>query len=491
MRPWPTTLLALCACNQVYGLDRTEALDASTLDAAYRSTRLSYQVGGRNAFANQTDVTLAPIMPPPLVRAGALDQPLQDVPYVDGQVLYPPGLVGTTWRLEYTAPGELVREVQWSPPDGGGHLTVPLFGSPARTKLAPGTGYQLTLPTTGFSARAVVYTTGYWLAATTAQTLTPVVDLSTTAPLNGPFGAPDQADVLAIVDYDVVPACPLVATVAASTVAPPLVDGAKTMVTLERDLASKTPAITLSMFGDVATRLATALGGGSPGTRKGDDTGSRKFFGRIAHADMPAFTSAIDDVPAPVMIKLSECLPSAPMQMVRDLGSALSFRPAAFAFASNDRIVGGVRLRSSIAGVALVTPATNDSYTVVFPVKLALSPRLGTTSLAETTDEGGAIGDAPRDLTFDLESGSGLRVDYFEVVLYELASARLVPIRTYVSPEVEKRTIRFDPTILTPGSTYVFAIRTYRGVPRAPMNDFTAVDEPQAVGTVFTRTFTR
>ena len=113
-------------------------------------------------------------------------------------------------------------------------------------------------------------------------------------------------------------------------------------------------------------------------------------------------------------------------------------------YASNDRVVSNVRLRSSLAAIAAGN--AQNVYELTFPVQLATAPKLGAHDL-ETEADGDAVGlTGPVDLTFDLEmpGPENPSVDYFEVVLYKLAGSSLVPVRIYVGPDPSKRTIRID-----------------------------------------------
>ncbi len=100
----------------------------------------------------------------------------------------------------------------------------------------------------------------------------------------------------------------------------------------------------------------------------------------------------------------------------------------------------------------------------------------------------------PITLQFSLESDAALaKPDYFEVVVYRVQNG-LHPERVYMSTDlpairVTPVKLTIDPTVFVPNTEYVFAIRTYRGRPDAPSGDFRRATYPQAVGTVFTRSF--
>lgn len=482
----------LAGCNSIFGLEPTKVRDVDAIAPAPGTTRLSYLVG-ESAGVMPGGVTTTAIQPAPVVRAAALDGAFVDAPYgTDGTVFYPPELIGTRWRLEYTAAGELPHELQWSPGDGAGHAVVPLFGHVARTRALENTGFVLSMQvgvtsTTYMWQAPVVYTTGYWVMASAGASTTPSIDLHDTPPPSGDFGQPQEGDVVFAIDYTSVNNCRVSAR-GGSKLITQVQPGVMSTVELEEEGSSSSVVVgyegATSSIDPTQQRLATALGT----TRNVPDGNlARAVYARIAHPEMPAFTEELAGVPSPLMVPLADC--PATVQTTppaRDIGNRVAYPKRVFAFAANTRMYEGVPLRSSIASIAT---GVGDNYKLAFPVQLAGAPKLDTTSL--DTDIVEPLGDTPRDLTFDLEAsppgGPQLRTDYFEVVLYRIANPP-EPVRVYVSATVP---IRFDPRILAPGERYVFAIRTYRGRPSAIANDFTVVDPVQAVGTIFTGTFQR
>ncbi len=499
MRLWAITGgLGLCACNSVFGLDPTHGPDAATpIDAAFHPTRLSFLVGPSTDAADQGTPYVAQVTPDPAPRVAALGQTFLDTPYRDmGVVEYPPELVGTTWRLEYTPPGDVPHEVQWNPPDGAGHLIVPLFGRPARTEVPPNTGYETKMGTHMFPAGSRIYTTGYWTQTlVVAPTQNPSVDFSQTAALSGVKGAPDAAgkDVVLVAEYVTTGAC-TVAQIVGSALVPEIQNGTQQQFALTPNTESG--SITFSYAdGNVTTaqnRLKVALGGGDVRTRSGSEK-ARAHFGRTPHTQMPLFTQQVDGVPGPILITLATCdIAPGPLTTPNfsKAGTNLSFRGAMFTYAANDRVVDGATLRSSIATVAF--ESTLDNYVADFSVLLPINPRLGIHDL-DTGSDDQPIENTVQELTFEYEdpTGSSRDVDYVEVTLHHLVGTAFEPVRVYVLPNPAVRTLSFDPSVMIAGDTYVFSIQTYRGRPDARTFDFQTVRSPQAVATVFTRTFKR
>ena len=494
MRLLAATLLALCACNQFYGLDPTRVVDAPP-DAPDRQVRLSMLVGGATDTATEAPSAIVDVTPDPKPAIALVDKPLVKVGYGAGGVVgYPIEFVGKQWRLEYTPPDGTPIEVQWSPADGAGHAIVPVVGRVERTKVPTGTGYSVQMKKLDQSlflfTDPVVYTTGYWSATPAIASATLPVDFSVAPSMSGPTGAPSAAakDVVVAINYSVDTATTgcRYASSAGAALATELQHGAMTVLDLARETSSE--SVLLTYKGETPlqaqSRLFTALA-----SRTDDQSGSRVAYGRLAHTGLPAFTTTIDGVPAPTIIPLATC-PITIQQppSLFDGGGALSFAKGMFAFVSNDRMVGGVRLRSSIAAVGGLVSGTS-TYEATFNVPLATTIKLGADDL--TVGDGGLIASTPSDLVIGIEQDTMLVVDYYEVALYRLTSNSLELVRTYVGANPNAATLRFDPSVMTPNAEHVFAIRTYRGRPDARQSDFSTVQGAQAVGTIFTRTFRR
>ncbi len=487
-------MLALCGCNQFYGLDATKARDAAP-DAHDRQVRLSMLVGPATDAASEGTPVLRPVSPDPQPRIALLENKLGPARYLEddpsGIVPYPIEYVGKQWRLEYTPPDSVAHEVQWSPADTAGHLIVPVIGRTERTTVPANTGYILSMKLLSgtlysFTPKTVIYTTGYWSsAASTVSTLTPKVDFSTAPSMSGPAGSPSAThkDVVVAVDYTPEGNC-LVASRAGGAQATALEPGVMTSLALEVETGTEqlTPSFVGESPFDAQSRLKALVD-----ARSGMQiqTEGKMVFGLLAHTLLP-FTTSFDGVPAPLLVPIAECpvLGAAPPTPVFHLGGSLAFPKGSFVFVTNDRTVNNVRLRSSIAAIGRLTTTVYESTFAV----------AGTRSIKiddlELLGDGESIG-TRTELTLGFETATNLVVDYFEVTLYRLAGTTLEPVRTYVGPDPAKPTIHFDPSLLLPDTAYVFAVRTYRGRPGARTGEFQTVQGPQAVATIFSATFKR
>jgi hypothetical protein len=192
-----------------------------------------------------------------------------------------------------------------------------------------------------------------------------------------------------------------------------------------------------------------------------------------------------DGVPAPHFIPIFNCpIIYSQLSGTNELG--IAFPPAFIGAIVSDRMIGALRLRSSVAFIA---PVVAGSFFGTSRVPLAKDIRIGTAPL--TADDTVIDGDT---LSFAFDRPAPFVADYYEATLYAISNDALVPVRIYTGTDVTaaRPSLRIDPSILTAGTSYVFAIRTYRGRPNARTGDFRMVPgSPQAVGTIFTSTFRR
>lgn len=479
-------MLAVCGCNQIYSLDETQVRDAGA-PPSDRVVNLALLVGGGTG-GTEAPLTFLPL-PDARPKLGLLDEPLRDVTYTPattgGTVAYPFEFGEKRWRFEYNPPFDVAHELQWDPSAGVGFVAIPVAGRVERTVVPAGTGFALTMSVGGapytFSPLAKIYTTNYWsetsLAATSVE---PVVTFADAKPLEGSvgsIGSTAAGDVVVAVDYELDANDCLRAKISGGAVAPAPTAGILTSIALTPQLGSTTPS--LAYLGakplDAIDRLQSASNSnGAPI--------ARQRFGRIAHGALPAFTTSWSDAPSPPMIASSDCplelSPTSSTNALDSLGTTFAYHGVI----AYDRTVEGVRLRSSIAFIGRFIGAV---YLATLEVPLAIDVQLDGAPLPATLPAD------PSRLSFAFDSA--YLADYYEVTLYRLAAGALVPVRVYVGLDVTaaRPTIQIDPSIVTAGATHVFAIRTYRGRPRAPIGDFRTVDYFQAAGTVFTSTFTR
>jgi hypothetical protein len=499
MRRWAIAALAMCGgCNWVFGLESTTS--SKQPDARpFGMIRMSQLVGPSTNGADQAPTQTRP-MPDPHGRFASLDgdfQPIEKYDEATGEFPYPAELANQQWRFEYTLPGQVPHELQWQPAEGIGHIVVPVFGRPDREKQKPNTGFVVKPPSTFFATGTELFTTGYWTQTlVTAQPLEVNLDFSTLAPVSGDFGVTNVDDrIVALGPFEPLPTTTdcFQRAVIASASAPVVSEQVLTPITLANDAEPDSAAIDYvgGSFLPFGTRLNDALGRDEPGTRKGSVDG-RVYFGRLAHSQLPAFTTTIgtDDVPAPFMLPLAWCPYTTMNAMNFNIGMRIRWPLAAYAFLANDRVVSGVRLRSSLATITL-KDGSSDDYLLDYPIKIAIKPKLGGADL-DLGPDNQAIPNTPADLTFDFEDAPSSDVDYYEITLYRLAGTALQPVRVYVgATEAKKGSIHFDPAIMMPNEEYVFAIRTIRGRPEARAYNFLPVTLPQAIATVFTKTFHR
>lgn len=488
-------VLVIAGCNQIFGLEQTAIVDASVdPDAAYRRAQLTYAVALTTATSQAPNIVQAGVTPDPMVRVGPLAGDLVAARYVAGadvgELEYPPELLGTTWRVEYTPPGGIPHEVQWNPPDGAGHLVIPYFGAVPRMPAPPGTGYTLRTATNVVwpATTTVIYTTGYWTRTELPGSASAIpLDLGTIAPASGQRGRPDPTkDDVVVIGYADSGACRR-AQLTASYAAADLVDG--TLVDLNASVASTLGDAISVVYAPAnaaipPSRLAAALGTRSNAL----STASRSVFGAAAHTAMPGFPSTFAGIPAPLMIPLVEC----PLGQLDSVSfttptALIDYAGVLFAYAIDQRVRNGVALPSSIVTIGV---SSSDAYPANFNVPLAITPKLGAIDL-DGPEDAIAIPRTRAELTFalDVTGNPDFGFDTFEVVLHRLDATAAVPVRVYASPNPAQRSITFDPAVMVPGVEYAFAIRTIRGRPGAAAFDMTQVAQPQAMGSVFTRTF--
>lgn len=510
-------LLAVVGCNEVFGIKSTTPVDATDAppDAAPDRVKLTFQVAQTMNGATPDPTLLYPaIEPPPVVRVGPLDGPLADAEYLAGEIAYPRELIGTKWRIEYTLPGGVPHEVQWTTPEGGAaHLVAPVFGRLDRTPAPPDSGFA---PMTAFSrtfTNGRVFTTGIWTETLTGAVNPPAVAFgpqgTSVVPLSGPMGAPDAAsgDAAVILDYG--PSTPnncLNTTFSAGFDVPALEPSTISMVAQPAGATGNRSMAVVTTGGGLAllARVKNVLGTRHPAAQT--PTG-HNVIGLAPSTLMPAFTHRlgpladplIGALDGPMMIPLSECPFGFDNSDQYSDPLNLGFPTIGVGYAVSSRQPDSATpvLYSGISAVG-VDPPSSETIALDFRVPFAVAPI--------TLDNGA---DAPLDLAdgadheflpagpFRLQFGHededdpGLQVDYYEVVLHRVqrgVERKLIPVRVYVLPDPAQRELVFDPAPLAP-DFYVFSIHAYRGRPMARLNDFRAVEYPQASTTVFTRTF--
>jgi len=478
----------LASCNQIYGLDPTKVIDAGPPP---RHVSLTYMIAsGDRTHALDVDTAVRDVMQ---LEAATLDgaQQLDLLPSYAGAaaVELPEVLAAQPWRLAYTIAGDVPREVQ-NPPAGDLHVVVPMFGPLDRTPVPSNSGYSITpdqFVNGGNHAIHRVFTTGVWTegfadpapAPATAKLDYPFARATS---LFGPIGAPnDAADDVVVVDYKIDAAGCRVAIGSAETrlaltanqLAVPQVQPHWEAGTIAVSLAMD-PIAVLERLSFV-NAFTDSLG---PATME---------LGLLASDRMPAFEAAPQTprvLPGPVLAALTVCpwAPAPPVvpTMPAFHESALSseFTPVLHAEASIVRAADGLQL---VSGMAVVTARSGKLYAPVFAAPSVATATFAGADLFGPTDDV-AMTATGGTLAFTLSGGA----DYVEVTLHQIAGGALTPVRRYT---VFGTTVEVAPSTLAAASTYVFEIRTFTGRPGAPLGDFRIATLPQAMVTMFTRTF--
>lgn len=495
---WCAACVLLAGCNQIFGLKPTKEFDAALGDAIPEAplphVQLTWQVATLKPTGEPADtVGFAPIAPAPKVRIAPKDGAFVDATYgADGSIEYPQSFVGAPWRIEYTIGVDAPVEVQWQPPDGQGHLIVPLFGRVDRNTPPINGGYTITaVGASGFSLPRV-FTTGMWTETTSAHLTinTNRVDMNfaNAVPLSGNKGAPDsaQGDRGLLVDFQNLPSgCRH--SVGSADFAPDLMDSlVMVMPTWMTRVRTPTVNVGVAELG----RVADALGPGLTGTAGGD-----QLVGYVPSVLMPGFSASNPPLlPAPLMLAMAQCPSSA---MVPTVNAPVHledkmFPRVAHVQLTNHRTVGGTTLTSAIEADVLpkTSTPTTDLFNVTFPAALATKPLLQTPS-QQMIDLVGASDNIPLTpasgtyvLSFTAESGA-YSIDYSEVTLHEIVGTSLMPVRTFTFTGTS---VAIDGASFAAGKRYVFEIRTHVGAPTAAQGDFTQVAFPQGLAIVFTRT---
>jgi hypothetical protein len=476
----------LAGCNQIYGLDPTKVIDAGPPP---RHVSLTYLIAPGDVTQG-LDLATA-VRGVTALSATTLDgaQTLDLLPLYAGSAIVdvPESFAAQPWRLAYEIVGDVPREVQ-NPPAGDLHVVVPMFGPLDRIPIPMASGYSVT-PRNFVGSHALhrVYTTGVWTVGfADPAPMTAKLDypFDRAASLFGPIGAPNgPRDRVLIVDYkiDGATGCrvatgstdtPLALTPNQLAVPDPepLWDATTLPIMLQMDAQAALLHLTgVNVFTDTVGPAHIALG-------------------MIPSDRMPAFEAAPQSplvLPGPVIAALNVCpwapappvLPAIPAFHDTDLDSELV--PVLHAEATIVRVVDGVQL---VSGMAVVAPRTGTSYAPVFAAPTVMGAMLGSADLFGADEHVAVATAGPLQLSFTLAG----RDDFTEVTLHQLDGTTLRPVRRYT---VFGTTVEIDPGVFTPGATHVFEIRTFTGRPGAVLGDFRIATLPQAMVTMFTRTF--
>jgi len=501
-------LLAAAGCNQIWGLGPVALEENGDSYSGPLRFRITTQVT-RTTDQGFVDPTLdyVPVMPAPTVQLGALGAPLEPAEYAaDGSVIYPDELAGKPWRMVWTLADGLPREVQWSPEaDLIGHFTEPLFGRLERLPVPVGGGYTVT-PMGSPSSHSLtrVFTTGLWTEGAFPSTIFTAkvdYDFATKAKsLSGPLGAPEKArtDYAVLADFKNATSCRVSSGVAEFPV-PDLVAGSLSAPATQPVYVPADKAVRLALNGPkpVDFRLRDLLGArGGTSNPLHMEYGFAPSLG-VSGFSKPAPTPILDFyLPGPQLIAFATCtFASVPMFTSDLFADPLDIRdrfPSIVRVeATNQRTRGSLSLTSGFS--AILTSGSysfTSDWAVAAPVAIKLVDGGGALiadleNLAEEPTPLPQLG--PMDLVFNVEAGTTLVTDFFEISLYEVTSAgQLQRQRLYT---VAAPKLALDPAVFHPATEYVFEVRAVNGRPKAAKGDFASNTYPQYAVSIFTRTF--
>jgi hypothetical protein len=541
--------LLLVGCNRIFGISSTQPWDAPIpLDAIGDQPHVQFTWLYAQASASGTPAPVVPLpfagADIPQIRIATIDGPFAAVEYIStteapGWVIVPRSYFerdGTgnlrPWRLEYTRHGTNAvddtapHEVQWAPEDKVGHLVVPIAGRLDRASPPAGSDYTInaTNLTSGNSAfkQPRVFTTGLWTegeatpGTSDASGTTAIYDFAMQAvSLSGSRGDPSSlSDRAALVDFgpDAMGFACRVAIGSAPFSAAALTAPGHTPVTATWDTRPEAVTAHAADAGPISNRLQMGLGMLNFGI---DSQHSWLMYGYIPSGQFPGLTASATvpspsgppmvrlasvQLPVPVMATLLQC----PQGGGSSGPTSMQTLPAtAKPFLNNYPLAVHVQWVASrtvaapaitlYSGLETVVIGDSRSAPIPFPAKLPTmiklaTPTKGTIDL-DKTDQiaiGLPTGTFVLSFTPEADDGTGLRADYYDVVLHGFNASGLTTVRTYTvfAPQVV-----IDGSVMTSGADYVFEIRSYKGHPVAPSGDLSVIDYPYGSAIVFTRTF--
>ncbi|HSS02680.1 MAG TPA: hypothetical protein VLM79_36715 [Kofleriaceae bacterium] len=526
-------LLALVGCNQLFSLSPTREFDAAiSVDVIpdLPHIELTYQIAGvLPSGAPNPAIAFAPLMPKPVVKLAPLlpGKPMEDLAEAeyssaDGWVLIPRSYLEGPWRLEYTVAdgvsAPVPHEVQWSPEDKAGHLTVPLSGRLAPATLPVDAGYKVKPNGAGMFNSPEMITTGLWTAGPArsdpTNAATAIYDLVDAVFLSGKKGRPDPAlgDRAFLVDFAMPDAQGCRAASGAVTLdsAEAQTGPRMTQVPTATWDTAKKPVKSTALDLSFVTRLQ-----GNLGKLHGAITGDL-LFGFAPSLSMPSLAAASPalplPLPLPVMATVLRCpyspnpgdaRPGTPLPATAQPAGLDRFPQVLHVQLADVRTVLGVPLASGMEVVLAagpVLPTGPTGFTISFPAAIPGKPMLTTPSkgaidlagdseqldIGPVRDSLGKPVELQLSFTPEVNTADGVRADYDDILLHRFDGASLTTDRIYT---VTAPSVRIDSSVLQPNTTYVLEIRTYKGHPAAARGDFTQIDYPYGAAIMFTRTF--
>jgi hypothetical protein len=516
---WPIAAAGLAACSYPalppVG-DRVGDDDGDGGTGAQAHAALDWQV----STSPTAMPTFMPISPAPTVRIAELPgDPTAALPALaapdggygaEGTIALPADYAMHAWRLEYTLADGVPHELQWQPDAGTmGHLTVPLFGRPDRSPPPAGSGYTITETGAAPTVQtARVFTTGLWTEGLVPSAdfsgFSMNYDFSNSQSMSGSLGSPipGEGDHAIAISY-ATDGNGCLASNGAIQFDPTLQANVHSAVTSAWDLTNH--PITVGSINSAPSRFS-ALGNLSDSFLT---SASFIQIGAAASLLMPGLTRAPSSLvnttlPSPVMVTLLSCQFGDQPTTAAKPTALVAFPTVLHVQLIDTRTALGVTL---INGLETVAPAgINGDFTATFPAPFAQqimlkSPTKGPVALdgsdpslgnTDQIDVGTATGTYT--LQFTPEQTTGLRGDYYDVIVHQIAAGDMTTERIYTVPAPTlvngpQVSVRIDGATLTPGADYVFEIRSYKGHPNATHGDFSVVDYPYGSAIVSTHTF--
>ena len=485
MRAAGLAILAALGCNQIFGIDKTQAWDAhAPIDAPDWTTKITWQTFGDNGLitADPIDglaVSIAPLdgttMPTP-VKVDTM-----------GTFLVPYSLAFAPYRVVFMAPDGIPTEIQTKLQ--GFTYGFPIYGRRSRGTVPAGATFSGSVTGAVTADAAHLLTTGLWsftdvasgAAAFSFPYQTGAVSLS--GPLGVPMSSAGDTEVVLYTEggsgagFAVFQAAGLGSAGSAPIQTNPT-----------------TVSWTKGTISSAGTRLSSALGSFLGATTS--DTA--REIGAIPTTGMPNFvqplaaaTSTSFSAPPAVLLPLDAN--GATTTTVQNPFSTLPL--AVYAGDFRTRAVAGPVQTYLTTSLQSITPLTGSGTTVDYAAGLAMAVSGMAMSFGGTdlTSEpvSVAIGGAKQlPLTF----GADAPVDDCTVMLFRIenGTGSLTPIARYIvtdTPGHAQSPILVDASYLDTSSTFTFGIHCEAGHATGT-NDFTQIAYPFSATTTFTAAFT-
>lgn len=521
-------LLALAACNQVFGIkDTQQQPDAAdpmftghmnwVAPTASGSDTEVFGIGGEAIDSTPLALQIGS-------GAGSGSDTLAAAPYDPTTGTFRLGfmLAGQMWRLVYTLPGDDVsHEYQWNLQTP--NLVIPRMTRKGATPVPANSGYDITAATS-FTVPIVAVSGANTLGYPTGSGGDVPYTYSTDAqPILGPLSAPDTSDFVLVTDR--VPQGGMRQGVAGFGVAqnpPALTANMLTSLVVRWTTATQVSVRPLQTQGTQLTRLTNALR-----TLAQDDTGSQltnqphmtyglspslAIYGfRPAPTDCGTQTAnkateGLDCISSPAIIPLDEDGAFDSTIQVPDL-SSVPLTPVMYERLTIPRETHGVALVSAIQSMVTAPnpPTANEGLD-------ALSNTIQSAILVDamhldSVDISGATGPAsadvpvtagaqPRLFSFNPRLGQDgalmARADDYAITLWQFQNpdspaAKLHAVRIYHVLDASHG-VYIEGALLQPG-LYVISVTARIGFPMAAQGDFRTIQYPLGESTVFTRQF--